>query len=107
MEDLQKEYDIQEGRYKLLTSSNYREIVSNRLKIDWIRNGLINNATKITYGLVAGNIYQNKEAEINDLYFEKRWLFWGPSIIKSKIEELMEKGYENSAVTVISKILLR
>ena len=41
-------------------------------------------------------------------YFDaKGWLFWGPSLIKSKILELAEKGYENNAVTIAAKILTR
>jgi len=105
--DLAENNEIQEGRYKLLTSANYRRVLSKRLKQDWLKMGLINEDTVINYGLVAGKIYQNKEAEIESLFVKKSWMFWGPSKVKSKLEALVGKGYENSAITVISKILLR
>ncbi|MGZ6553951.1 MAG: hypothetical protein ACXVDV_15260, partial [Bacteroidia bacterium] len=37
----------QEGRYKLLTSENYRNVLSNRLREDWLKSGHINSSTQI------------------------------------------------------------
>lgn len=101
------EQDEQVGRYKLLTAKNYRETLSNRLHSDWCRSGHIRKSTNISFGLVAGKVYRNREQELR-LYFEKqRWLFWGPTEIKCRILRLSEKGYENNAVTIAAKILTR
>jgi len=105
--ELQKKSDIQKGRYKLLTSDKYRNIISKRLFEDLNKKGLINTKTKISYGLIAGNVYQNKESEIKEYFNSKKWLFWGPSEIKSKVIKLSSKGYENNPVTIASKIILR
>ena len=101
------EQDVQTGRYKLLTARNYREILANRLHQDWCKSGHIRKSTRISFGLIAGKIYRNRELELRK-YFEKQgWLFWGPAEIKSRILLLPEKGYENNAVTIAAKILTR
>ncbi|MBK9543654.1 MAG: hypothetical protein IPO49_15315 [Bacteroidetes bacterium] len=99
--------DEQSGRYKLLTAKNYRETLAKRLHKDWCRSGHILKSTRISFGLIAGKVYRNREDELNK-YFEKRgWLFWGPAEIKSRILRLSENGYENNPVTIAAKILIR
>ena len=60
--DLQEECEIPEGRYKLFTCTNYRDIVFNRLSQDLRELGMVGGDLKITLGLVAGNIYQGLSA---------------------------------------------
>lgn len=105
--DIDKEYEIQEGAYKLLTCEKYRNVVTKRLKKDLILRGYITEDTSICYGLIAGNIYQNKYKEILKLYKTKGWLFWGPEDIKKRLSDLSKKGYEDNAVTMTAKILLK
>lgn len=97
----------QSGRYKLLTAKNYRNVLSERLKKDWCRSGHIHHKTRVSFGLIAGKIYRNKEKEMQEYFDKKGWLFWGPTVIREKIIKLAEKGYENNAVTIAAKILLR
>ncbi|MEK6599292.1 MAG: hypothetical protein AABY52_02980 [Deltaproteobacteria bacterium] len=98
---------VQKGKYKLLTSSNYRTILTNRLKEDWVRVGAIKGTTVVSYGLIAGKVYQGKEQEVRQLFEGKGWLFWGPTEIREKIEKLAQKGYENDPVTIVCKLLMR
>ena len=107
LDDIKKVQKVQTGRYKLLTSKKYRAVLSSRLKQDWTEKGLIKRSTTISYGLVAGKIYKNKEDDMNNFFQRKEWFFWGPTTVKAKLEKLVKKGYENSSVTVIAKILLR
>ena len=60
LEDLQREHEVQEGRYKLFTSRGYREVVLTRLKKDLISHGMADANTKVTLGLAAGKVYQKK-----------------------------------------------
>ena len=106
-EEVAIEQEEQSGRYKLLTSKNYRAVLEFRLKVDWVKAGYIGCETIISYGLIAGNIYRNREAELQQYFDGKNWLFWGPSLIKEKILALAAKGYENNAVTIAAKILTR
>ncbi len=99
--------EVQEGRYKILTSRNYQNVISERLLQDWRASGHVNQQTKISFGLVAGKVQNNKEADLEKYFENKNWLFWGPTILKKKLEELSKKGYENNAVTIAAKLLLR
>ncbi len=86
------EQDEQSGRYKLLTAKNYRETLEKRLHAAWCKSGHIRKSTRISFWLIAGNVYRNRELELRK-YFEKQgWLFWGPVEIKSRIHQLSEKG---------------
>lgn len=98
---------IPEGRYKLFTCSNYRQIVFGRLKNQLIENGMANKETLITLGLAAGKIYQNRESDIRQLFDRNQWLLWGPLDIKNKLCAQAMRGYENDASIITAKILLR
>ncbi len=63
-EEVAIEQEEQSERYKLLTSKNYRAVLESRLKADWVKAGYIGNDSIISYGLIAGNIYGNREAEL-------------------------------------------
>ena len=76
------------GRYKLLTSQNYRDVLERRLKTEWVANKLITKDTKINFGLVAGNVFKNKEIELQQNFDSRGWLFWGPTQIKTKLTDL-------------------
>lgn len=95
------------GRYKILTSEKYQKTIVARLKTDWIAAGIINKKTKFSFGLIAGKVYQNKEAELKKYFDDKKWFFWGPSELKQKLIELSKKGYENSIVTIVTKLMLK
>ncbi|RKS03061.1 hypothetical protein [Flavobacterium sp. 102] len=101
------EQDIQHGRYKLLTSLKYRNVLKNRLKIDWVNQKIIADDTIINFGLIAGKVHKNREAELEENFNAKGWLFWGPTKIKSRLTMLSAKAYENNAVTIAAKLLTR
>ena len=101
---LNKKY--KKGRYKLLTSQNYRDTLGNKLKEIFISNGRINKETKISYGLIAGKIYKQEEIEFEKYFDKKNWFFWGPKTIKEKLLELARKGYEDNSITMTVKLLV-
>ena len=112
--DLQEEYEVQEGRYKLFTSKRYREVVLARLKQDLIDKGMANSDTKITLGLAAGKVYQKKseppmtQSKLMREFMEKNnFVFWSPEDIKNKIEELADSRYQNDPAFITAKILTR
>jgi len=100
-------YDVPEGRYKLFTCKNYRNIVFSRLKKDLIGINMANETTAISLGLAAGNVYQSKSEDIKSLFKNNGWLFWSPEDIKQKVYELASKGYENEPAIITAKILMR
>ena len=105
--ELCEKYKIPEGRYKLFTCENYRNIVFSRLKNDLIELNMANEKTSINLGLAAGNIYQSKSDEIRQLFNTRDWSFWSPEDIKQKVYDLASKGYENEPAIITAKILMR
>ena len=96
-----------DGGYKLLTSRTFRRIVSQKLKKHYVEIGLINKTTKINYALVAGNVYSHDENKIADLFKRKGWKFFSPSEIREGIKALSNKGWEDNAITLTTKLILR
>ena len=107
LEDVMLQQEAQAGRYKLLTSENYRNVLQRRFHTDWCSSGHITPKTKVSFGLVAGKVYRNREKEMQQYFDRRGWLFWGPSLIRGKVLKLAEKGYENNAVTIAAKIITR
>ena len=106
-EDLIESHSIPEGRYKLFTCENYRNIVLARLKSDLQYIGMATENTKIKLGLAAGNVYQSKTADIQSFFEHKDWLFWSPEVIREKVISLSKMGYENEPAIITAKILMR
>ncbi len=104
---LQESHEIPEGRYKLFTCSNYRNIVFSRMKQDLIDLGMGTTETKITLGLAAGNVYQSKSEEIRSMFNSRGWAFLSPEDIREKVTDLAAKGYENEPSIITTKILMR
>ncbi|HQT01981.1 MAG TPA: hypothetical protein PLU46_03725 [Thiotrichales bacterium] len=107
LNELVQSHKIPEGRYKLFTCDNYREIVFSRMKQDLIDLGMGTNDTEITLGLAAGNVYQSKSEEIRKFLNSKGWSFLSPEDIREKVTGLAEKGYENEPSIITTKILMR
>jgi hypothetical protein len=105
--DLCQNYEIPEGKYKLFTCQNYREIVLAKLKEDLISMNMANRETSITLGLAAGKVYQSKSLDIETLFHNQGWFFWSPEKIKNEISDLASKGYENEPAIITAKILMR
>ena len=105
--ELTQNHEIPEGRYKLFTCGNYRNIVFSRMKQDLIELGMGTAKTRITLGLAAGNVYQSKSEEIRSLFISKGWTFLSPENIREKVTDLAAKGYENEPSIITTKILIR
>jgi hypothetical protein len=112
LEDLQREHEVQEGRYKLFTSIGYREVVLTRLKKDLISHGMADVNTKVTLGLAAGKVYQKKseppltQSKLMRVHLEKSgFVFWSPEDIRIRVKALAHRAYENDPVIIAAKIL--
>jgi hypothetical protein len=107
MNELLDRFDTPNGRYKLFTCENYRDIVFARLHQDLLAQGLVNENSTYKLGLVAGNVYQNKSVDIDEYFQSNEWFFWSPEMVKEKVNKLANLGYENNTATLTAKILMR
>ncbi len=105
--DLEVTHKIAEGRYKLFTCENYRNIVVKRLALDLEGAGMTNSNPTIRLGLVIGKIYQSRTDDLR-LHFKKRgWFFWSPEDVRDKVKALASRDYENDPAIISAKILMR
>lgn len=102
--DLQEQ---QEGRYKLFTSERYRSVVMARLHADLNERGMADSNTRLTLGLAAGKIYQQKSDAVRKHMREMHWWFWSPEEIRQKVLCLADRGYENDPAIITAKIVAR
>lgn len=91
-DELIEKYQIPQGRYKLFTCENYRNVVFYRLKQDLIELGMAKTNTKLRLGLVAGRVYQNRSCDITELFRVQEWYFLSPENIRDKVNALAGKG---------------
>jgi hypothetical protein len=107
LEHLRAEHAVPEGRYKLVTCKKYRETVLTRLRLDLSERGMLGDDGRVVLGLVAGNVYRNREAEVRTFMESKGWFFWGPSDIRAKVRALADTAYENDPAVLTAKLLAR
>ncbi len=95
-------------RYRLFTDDKFRKVVTDRLRGEYLDQGLINEDTKINYALAAGNIHSpTDESKINHYFSQKGWKLFSPGKIKGKVKELADKGWEDNLVTITAKLILK
>ena len=93
--------------YKLFNDGGFREIATDRLKEEFLDQGLINKGTKINYALAAGHIhYPEDELKIKDHFLKQKekWILFPPEDIKDIIRKLSEKSWEDNVVTMTAKL---
>lgn len=107
LDELQNSFEVAEGRYKLFTCRSYREILFGRLRGDLIEAGMAGPETHIVLGLVAGNVYQSADKEIRTHFWKSNWFFWSPEDVRSRVNALASKKYENEPAVITAKILMK
>lgn len=105
LSDLQANFDVPTGRYKLFTCPQYRETVLNRLKQDLISCGMANEETTVLLGLAAGNVFKKQSKEIREHLEKRGMLVLTPEDIRAKVRMLATHPYENNLAVVLAKIL--
>ncbi len=94
--------------YKLFNDGRFREIATDRLKEEFLDQGLINKRTKINYALAAGNIHSPAdESKIRGYFSDKGWKLFSPEDIKDVIKRLSKKGWEDNQIIMTAKLILR
>ncbi|MEN6434700.1 MAG: hypothetical protein ABFD14_12150 [Anaerolineaceae bacterium] len=91
--------------FKLFNEDKLREIVFDRLSSQLVDKKLCNSSPKIELWLAAGKIYQQDVEPIKKLFSEKGWFLWTPEDIRERTEKLVNSGYDDSTVTIVSKLL--
>jgi len=95
-------------RYRLFANSTFREVVTKRLREEFLEKGLINEKTRINYALAVGKFYSQKDGSDTKAFFEEKgWKLFTPKEIREKIKELAGKGWEDNLATITAKLIIR
>jgi hypothetical protein len=92
---------------KLFNRPDLRNLVISELVLQLKAQGLLASDPKVQLCLVAGKIYSQSQPEIEKICIENGWRFMGPAQIAENIRKFASRGYENDAITMITKILDR
>ena len=92
-------------RYRLLADNNFQKIVTERLKDQFLEDGLINKETKIKHALAVGKFYPNSELDTKAYFLKKGWILFTPQQIKERIRALAKKGWEDNLATITAKLI--
>lgn len=107
LDQLAETHDQPQGRYKLFTCENYRDVVMERLRMQLISCGMASTKTTIRLGLAAGKVYRRESADLRKFMDSMGWYFLSPEDIKEQVTRFSERGYENNPAIITAKILLR
>jgi len=107
LDQLSESHDTPQGRYKLFTCENYREIVFERLRLNLIASGMITSRTSFRLGLAAGKVYRRESDKLQAFMDSKGWYFFSPAKIRTQLTRFADIGYENNPAVITTKILMR
>jgi hypothetical protein len=93
-------------RYKIFFDATLRRVVLNRLRIQFVEAGFCAPKPNVQIGLAAGKV-KGEEKWLEEFFKAKGWRFWGPTAISQELTRLRDSGYEDSVVSVVTKLLLR
>jgi hypothetical protein len=82
--------------FRLFNDNRFREIVTKRLREEYLNQGLINENTKINYALAAGKIHSSADESKIREYFSKQeegWILFSPKDIKDKGRGIKGEGF--------------
>ena len=96
-----------EGRFKLFTCEDYREIVISRTKLQLVKQGLVHPSTTVSVALAAGKARKNQHESLVEYMKVRGWPFFSPEFIKGALESFKGFGYENDPFHIATKVLNR
>ena len=95
-------------RYKLFNDETLRHVVQNRMIHQMSEAGLVSEEPDVTLALACGKIVSESDRERLQVHFDERgWMLWDKKWLQQRLMQMAAAGYENSAVVVTAKLLLR
>lgn len=95
-------------RYKLFNDETLRYVVQNRMIRQMSEAGLVSEEPDVTLALACGKIVSESDREQLQVHFDERgWMLWDKEWLLQRLMRMAAAGYENSAVAVTAKLLVR
>ncbi len=94
-------------RFKLFNKQKKYRLVRKILLEKLVEAGFCRPNPKVSLVLVAGNVVESHREKLKSHFDKKGWILWDEKEWHPKLKKLAGEGYENSIVSVVSKMLLR
>ena len=95
-------------RYKLFNDETLRYVVQNRMIRQMSEAGRVSEEPDVTLALACGKIVSESDREQLQVHFDERgWMLWDKEWLLQRLMRMAAAGYENSAVAVTAKLLVR
>ena len=95
-------------RYKLFNDETLRRVVQSRMVRQMCEAGLVSEPPDVQLALACGKVVSEYDREQLQIHFDERgWMLWDKAWLQQKLKQMAAAGYENSAVAVTAKLLLR
>jgi hypothetical protein len=94
-------------RYKLFNEPTLREVIFNRLRLQFHQSGACPKNPDIKLCLACGKIKESSRAWLRDHFKTSGWDLWDESWLKANLRQMEKGGYENQVSAVVTKLLLR
>ena len=103
--------DIKESkRYKLCTDPILYDVISNRLKNQFVKFGACPSDAQVKLCLACGRIAtENDRIGLHTLIKKKDWDLWDEHWLRDRLEKMADPdyGYEDQITAIVAKLILR
>jgi hypothetical protein len=103
--------DLKESkRYKLFTDPTLYDVISKRLKIQFVKSGACPSNARIKLCLACGKIVSESDRNgLHTLFKKKKWDLWDEHWLRDRLDEMADPhyGYEDQITAIVAKLLLR
>lgn len=95
-------------RFKLFANDKLREVVFNRLRLQFAESGACQPNAEIKLCLACGRIATDVDRAGLHAHFEQKgWELWDEPWLRARLKDMSDRGYENQVSAVVVKLLLR
>jgi len=94
------------GRFKLFSKPKLREVVLNRLSLQFSEQGLCRPEPKVRLCLACGKIRKGARERLTQHFKENDWELLDEKWLQDSLKRMAEGGYENQVSAVVAKLLL-
>jgi hypothetical protein len=95
-------------RFKLFADDQLRNVVFERLRLQFAESGACRPNAEIKFCLACGRIASDTDrAGLHKHFEEKGWELWDEPWLRERLQRMSDRGYENQVSAVVAKLLLR
>jgi hypothetical protein len=94
--------------FKLFAEENLRNVVFNRLRLQFAESGACRSNPEVKLCLACGRIATDTDrAGLHEHFAKNGWDLWDEPWLRERLKQMSDRGYENQVSAIVAKLLLR